>query len=364
MDSNSHPQGYNQAPITAEPVPELRHPGPRKRSRLLGQIVLLLLVLGLAGSLLTNLVLLSVAGVSTLDRDSRIQEEFHSLVRGGSDKIAILSIEGMILDGEGFFKRQIDRARKDAEDGNLKAIVLRVNSPGGTVSGSDYMYHHLRKLVEKTKIPLVVSMGSLAASGGYYVSMAAGDKPEVIFAEPSTWTGSIGVIIPHYSFAQLLDEWGIDEDSVASHRLKNMGSYAKPMTEEEREIFQGLVDDSFIQFKEAIKTGRPKFRKDPAALTELATGQVYTARQAKENGLIDKIGFVEDAIDRAIELAGLDKDDVEVVKYKPQPGLAALLMGARANSQAFDLAKMLELTSPRAYYLCTRLPPLGGIARP
>ncbi len=135
----------------------------------------------------------------------------------------------------------------------LKAIVVRVNSPGGTITGSDYMLHHLRKLAEDTHIPIVVSMGGLAASGGYYVSMCVGDTPETIFAEPTTWTGSIGVIIPHYNVADLMKKWGIQEDAVASHHLKTMGSIARKMTEEERKIFQQLVDEGFTQFKDVIK---------------------------------------------------------------------------------------------------------------
>ena len=126
---------------------------------------------------------------------------------------------------------------KDAEAGNLKALVIRVNSPGGTISGSDYMLHHLQEFKKKTKVPIVVSMGAMAASGGYYVSMAVGDTPDSIFAEPTTWTGSIGVIIPHYNLAGLMKEVGIEEDEVTSHRLKGMGSIARPMTEEEKEDF-------------------------------------------------------------------------------------------------------------------------------
>ncbi len=350
-----------QEPPLATAVPQ---PPPRPRKRRAAQWLLLLLLLGLLGSLLLNVLLFGVAGLSalaSLDTDGKVREKYHSLNRKGRDKIAVISIEGAILEGEGFFKRQIDRATKDAKDGNLKAVVLRVNSPGGTVTGSDYMYHHLRELTEKTGIPLVVSMGGLAASGGYYVSMACGDVPNTIFAEPSTWTGSIGVIIPHYNLSELLKDWGIKEDSIASHRLKNMGSFAKPMTEEERKIFQELVDESFAQFKNVIKQGRPKFKKDPQALDKLATGQIYTAQQAEENGLIDKIGFIEAAIDRAIELAGLDKDNVKVVKYKPEPNLVDILLGVHARRRSFDdLAAMLELTAPQAYYLCTRQPPLAG----
>jgi len=277
--------------------------------------------------------------------------------------VAILSIEGTILSGEGFFKQQIDHARKDIHDGNLKAIVVRVNSPGGTISGSDYMLHHLRKLVEDSKkanIPIVVSMGGIAASGGYYVSMCVGDTPNTIFAEPTTWTGSIGVIIPHYNLADLMQKWGIQEDAVASHRLKGMGSFTRKMTPEERKILQQLVDKGFTRFKDIIKQGRPKFQKDPDALDKLATGQVYTADQALKNGLVDRIGFVEDAIDRAIQLDRLNRDDVEVVKYKAEPRLSDILFGQSRVQPSFDLAAMLDSVTPRAYYLCTWLPAVAG----
>ena len=166
------------------------------------------------------------------------------------------------------------------------------------------MYHHLNELRQTHKKPIVVSMGGIAASGGYYAAMAVGKTPGTIYAEPTTWTGSIGVIIPHYDASELLSEWGVKQDSVVSHRLKNMGSMSKKMTDEERQIFQALVDQGFERFKDIIKAGRPHFQENPAALDELATGQVYTAEQAKDNGLVDEIGFIEDAIDRAIVLPG------------------------------------------------------------
>jgi len=275
--------------------------------------------------------------VSAGSRETRIEEKHISGPRYGRDKVAILSIEGTILDGEGFFRRQIDRAREEHKSGTLKAIVLRVNSPGGTVSGSDFMYHHLKKLREETGMPVVVSMGAVAASGGYYVSMAVGDTPEAIFAEPTTWTGSIGVMIPHYDLSAMLGKIGVAEDAVTSHRLKGMGSLARPMTEEERKIFQGLVDEGFEQFKKVIQSGRPGFRKDPTALDKLATGQVFTADQAKQSGLVDQIGFVEDAVDRAITLAGLSAAKVHVVKYKPEFSFSEIFFGSSARAHPLDL---------------------------
>jgi protease-4 len=291
-----------------------------------------------------------------LDRSSSIRERylFRDKYRYGTSKVVVLNLEGVIIDGDDFLDSQIDQAR---HDDRVRAIVLRVDSPGGTISGSDYIYHHLRKLAEEKGIPLVVSMGSLAASGGYYVSMAVGPTPETIYAEPTTWTGSIGVIIPHYNIAGLMEKIGADEDSIASHRLKGMGSITRAMTEEEKQIFQELVDESFGRFKSIIRSGRPRFAQDPAALDKLATGQVYTAEQALKSGLIDRIGFLDDAVERAIDLAKLDRDDITVVEYEPLPTLAGLLFGATGTRRTeIDLAALLDLTAPRAYYLYSRVP--------
>jgi len=295
MESIPHNNQDESPPVQAEVVNEGRQKLPSRLPKPRRRLWPVLLVLGLCGSLFINFAFLGVglSKLTSIDADSRVRERHFSHSESAEAKIAILSIEGTILSGEGFIKRQIDRARKDK---NVKALVLRVNSPGGTVSGSDYILHHLRALTEAREIPIVVSMGGLAASGGYYVSMAVGDTPNSIFAEPSTWTGSIGVIIPHYDLSEMLGRWGVEQDSITSDRFKGMGSFAKQMTKEERDLFQALVDDSFSQFKENIKKGRPKFREDTAALNAMATGQIFTARQALAGGLVDRIGFVEDAI--------------------------------------------------------------------
>jgi protease-4 len=214
-------------------------------------------------------------------------------------------------------------------------------------------------MTAEKQVPVVVSMGSLAASGGYYVSMAVGQRPESIFAEPTTWTGSIGVMIPHFNIAQLMADWGVEQDSVLSHPLKGMGSLTRKMTEQERAIFQGLVDESFARFKEVVRQGRPKFQANPAALDKLATGQVFTAQSAVENGLVDKIGFLEDAVEQAIKLAGLSSDEVRVVDYRPEFSLVDLMLGqAKAGKPGFDVESLLELASPKAYFLCTWFAPM------
>jgi protease-4 len=275
--------------------------------------------------------------------------------------VAIIAIKGTILGDESFVKDQIDRVR---QDDSVKAVVVRVDSPGGTVTGSDYIYHHLKVLAEERDIPLVVSMGGIAASGGYYVAMAAGDTKNNVFAEPTTWTGSIGVIIPHYNLTGLLEKIDVRDDSIASNPLKMMGSptreFPEPIRAEEQKILQELVDASFADFKEIVLASRPALRDDAAAQEVAFTGRIFTAKQALDNHLVDKLGFIEDAIDRAIDLAALDKDRVQVIEYQQQQGvLDQILFGPQGRQAHGDLSALLELNVPRAYYLCTWMPGLN-----
>jgi protease-4 len=285
------------------------------------------------------------------------QEKYHSLSRLATKKIAIIDVSGTIFEGEdSFADKQIKRVRDDSE---VVGVVVRVNSPGGTVTGSDFIYHRLRELAEKRRLPIVVSMGSVCASGGYYVAMAVGNQSNTIFAEPATWTGSIGVIIPHFDISAGLAKLGISEDSIASAPLKKMGTPTRPMTEAERKILQTLVEESFRDFKDIVVSGRPKFKADPAALNAVATGQIFTAKQALERGLVDRLGFIEDAITRATELAGESADTVRCVKYEKRPTLFGSLLGAEAAVPArgsAQAAALLDLAVPRAYYLWSWLP--------
>ncbi|MCA9259180.1 MAG: signal peptide peptidase SppA [Planctomycetales bacterium] len=296
------------------------------------------------------------------------QEKYHSLSETATKKIAVIHVTGTIVDSDGYVKQQIDRIR---EDGDVAAIVLRVDSPGGTVTSSDYLYHHLRKLREDRSLPLVVSMGGICASGGYYLAMACGDQPDAVFAEPSTWTGSIGVVIPHYDLSGLLADWQVKDDSIASHRFKLMGSPTRELDAEdraeERALLQELVDRSFDRFKEVVRNGRPKLAEDEAALARVATGQIFTSGQALEYGLVDRIGFIEDAVHRAVELAGLSEKTARCVKYDPPPVTLGSLLNAEGVSTQrrvgpMSLSQLLDLTAPRAYYLCTWLPHLLGEA--
>ncbi len=307
------------------------------------------------------LLLLIVLAVAAYPNPDALESKVIGGNEGAGGTIAVITIDGVISEAEdeGFVKRQIDEV---SQNDSVKAIVIRVDSPGGAVTGADYLFHHLKKLKKEKGVPVVVSMGGMAASGGYYVSMAVGDQKDSIYAEPTTTTGSIGVIIPHYDVSGLLARFDVKDDSISSHERKQMLAMTRPVSPEHRQIIQGYVNETFDRFKTIVKEGRPKFSKDPAALDTLATGEIFSADQAIKSGLVDKIGFLEDAIERATELAGLTEDDVQVVKYKkPVSFLDGFsLMQSRASRGPLCVDDILEMSTPRAYFLVTSLPALAS----
>lgn len=316
-----------------------------------------LLALGLAIGLFS----LWSATRDYFDTTEGISEKHFSGDEDADDKIAIIAVDGVIMEGDGYVKRQIDRIRQDDD---VKAVVLRIDSPGGTVTGSDYLFHHLRRLRDERKLPVVVSMGGMATSGGYYVAMAVGSQERAIFAEPTTTTGSIGVIVPHYDVSGLLAEHKVKDDSVATHPRKQMLSMTRSMSDEDRKLVEAYIADSFERFKAIVREGRPAYQKDPKKLDELATGQIFTATQAKANGLVDEIGFVEEAIQRAAELAKLpaNLEDVRVVEYERPFDLGDEL-GLMQGRSPDPLSNLLDLSAPRAYYLSSTLPHLAATRR-
>ncbi|MCE9556865.1 MAG: signal peptide peptidase SppA [Planctomycetes bacterium] len=371
--SSQSPQPGSGRPTVAGYVPPqgTSRPLPPRRIILeqpmggLRKVVLSLAIAALVISLMFNVGLLG-AYHSYVQTDTGIEEKLHSGSATATDKIAIITLKGVIMEGDGFVKKQIDRITKDIEKGqDIKAVVVRVDSPGGTVTGSDYIYYHLKKLRTDKKIPIVVSMGSLAASGGYYISMCA-DGQDTIYAEPATWTGSIGVIIPHYDISKFLAEHDIKDDSIASGPLKQMLSPTRIVDETQRKqeqtVVKELVDESFNRFKEIVAEGRPKLKEDPALMAKATTGQIFSASQAQKLGLIDKIGYLDDAVERAGKLAGINAKQARVVKYHQPVGLREVFMGGSSES-ATQLGMLLDMTAPRAFYLCTWLPGALATAR-
>ncbi len=211
------------------------------------------------------------------------------------ERIAVVTIEGVILNSLPIVKK-LDRLLNDT---SVKAIVIRVDSPGGSVGASQEIYRAIERIKERGK-PVVVSMGNVAASGGYYISAPA----DVIFANPGTITGSIGVIIQYVGYKELLSKIGIKTEAIKTGKYKDTLSPFKDLTKEEKEYLKRLITDSYEQFISAIL----KYRKDRITEEELrkvADGRVMTGLKAKEIGLVDEIGNIKDAIEKAAELAGI-----------------------------------------------------------
>ena len=259
-----------------------------------------------------------------------------------TDRIAVIHIEGVIAGGRGAAGiwgegggtdgviRQIQAAR---EDEDVKAVVIRINSPGGSAPASQEVGEELKKL-RRTGKPVVASMGDIAASGGYWIA-ALCDR---IYANPGTITGSIGIYIPYANWEELFKKIGVHGEKIKSGPHKDMLSPERAMTETERAILQTMVDDLYDQFVTVVSEGR---KMEASRVRELADGRIYTGRQARALGLVDEMGTMEEAVNAAAKMAGISGKPV--LREYGRTGLWEMLFGADSQS-AVDLllAKLLR----------------------
>lgn len=348
------PPGQSPPPLGG-PMPSFYPPypppPPQRPRRLWRKIVVVLLILVLGCSLLLNFGLLLFAGMTMGGTSSRAQV---ILEGDATQKIAVIPLKGIIADEE---YQRVDRFFTQAEkDDQVKAVVLEIDSPGGTVSASDMIYHRIRKFkADHSGVPVVVSMGSMATSGGYYAACAS----DYIVAQRSTLTGNIGVLLPRYNMSQLVKTLGITETTITSEgsRFKNAGSMFKQDDPVETQYFQDLINQAFTQFKSVVNDGRKGKLARDKTLEEIANGKVYTAQDAKNLGLVDQVGYLEDAIAYAAKTAGLSNPTA--VRYQLVPSLREMLLGAESRTQmsregiTLHLgAEMLdEMSRPRLMYL-------------
>jgi protease-4 len=342
------PQGYPPQP-------------PPRRGGVGRAIFMTMLVVLLLGSFALNLVLLvvNVAGAGA-GVGGAMQQTVHSGNSG--EKLVIVPLKGLI---DGNLSAQFDRFMKMAEsDKAVKAVVIEIDSPGGTVTASDEIYHRINSFkTRRAGVPVVVSMGSLATSGGYYAACAA----DHVVAQPTTFTGNIGVLMPRYNFSKLMEKYGVEETTIVSSGapFKNAGSSFRPESAEEKQYMQELADSAFSQFKTVVSNGRGSKLK--AKLDDVANGKVFTSPSALNLGLIDQIGYGEDAQNHAKSAAGLSNPTV--VRYYDPPSFLQVLMSSKAGDVATfasgggkggninvtidsDLLRELtEFTTPRPLYL-------------
>src|SRR3989441_12542692 len=212
---------------------------------------------------------------------------------GFGARVAIVELEGIIVDVEELLKD----LKSHRDNPLVRAVVIRINSPGGIVGPTQELHDAIRRVRQAGK-PVVASLGAVAASGGYYVAVAA----DRIYANPGTLTGSIGVIMQMANFEQLMKKVGVDYVVVKAGHFKDVGNPGRPMTPEERRVLQALLDDVHAQFIGAVAEGR---KLDRAQVTQFADGRIFSGTQAKALQMIDEIGGLEDAVNGAAQLAGI-----------------------------------------------------------
>jgi protease IV len=282
------------------------------------------------------------------------------VVNDGNDlkKIVILDVNGVIQDtgDTGSFLQSSGYDHQDfmkklnyiKEDDSVKGVIIKVNSPGGGVVESAEIHDKLAEIQKKSKKPVYISMGSMAASGGYYISTAA----KRIYASPETMTGSLGVIMEGINYEGLADKYGVDFVTIKSGKHKDIMSPTRKMTEEERQILQSMINNSYEGFVKVISEGR---NLPVAQVKRIADGRVYDGRQAKDLHLIDGFGYLDDVVKQMKKQEKLN--GAQVVRYSDSLGLGSLfsmqtkkLIGE--NEEMAGLMKLLSKpNSPRLMYL-------------
>ncbi len=286
-----------------------------------------------------------VAGKASSSKSRNLKE---SLVDGEADaktKIAVIPIEGVIMEsmgaGPGSVSELIDTLKALEEDDQVVGVLLAIDTPGGGVTASDRMYHELLEFKKRSKLPVHALFLDVAASGGYYVAMAA----DHITAHPTTITGSIGVISKFYNVSEAMDKIGVSVNVVKSLNsqgktsFKDIGSPYRPMSPEERKLIQGLITEMWDRFTDIVATGRAGKMK-PEKVKELADGRVFTGDQALAVGLVDAVGYREDAYAKIREAANSPK--AKLVGYRKQEGLKELLGFSATASGADDLRVLTQ----------------------
>ena len=255
-----------------------------------------------------------------------------SLKEASKSKVALIRVNDTIMD----HMETVSNIAQAEKDDSIKAVVIAVDSPGGAVGASQEIYRAIEKLREKK--PVVVSMGNVAASGGYYISAPA----NVIYANPGTITGSIGVIIQQVDISEILNKIGVKVNTVKSGENKDILYPTKPLTPEQRQILEKTVMDVYDQFLDAIVKYRP-IKKE--VLKTYADGRVFSGREAQKIGLVDKLGNIQDAVKEARKLGKLP-EDAPVVEIKPQKPLLEELLKSK-------LGVSIEKPKTGIYYLMT-----------
>ncbi len=306
--------------------------------------------------LAVSLLCLAGCSVVSIDLTPRVRPLEESTLEGtGSGKVLLIDVSGVLAEEPIFtlesrpqvplLARIREELKKAEDDDQVRAVVLRINSPGGTVTASDILYHEVMSFKARRKVPVVASILDVGASGGYYVALAA----DRIVAHPTTVTGSIGVLMLTVNASGLLEKIGVSASYVKSGDFKDMGSPFRSLRPEERALFQDLIDRFYGRFVELVARSR---KMDEARVRSFADGRIYTAGEALSLGLIDQIGYLEEAIAAARTAAGLTEARV-VTYHRPRQYRATIYSAAEPpgpTASLPDLARMV-VSGPKFLYL-------------
>ncbi len=348
------PGGMPPQPMMFYPPAPAYYPPPPSRGGFARAIFTTLAVSILGVSVSLNLYFL-IYKVATSGSAEHVAKD---VIEAGDAKntIALLPITGVITDAT---REQTDLLLKEIEaDSTVRALVVQVDSPGGSVNASDEIYERLLRYKKEHGVPIIVSMGGLATSGGFYIACAA----DHVVAQRTTWTGNIGVLLPRYSLAKLAEKYGIEDTTIKSTGtpFKDAGSMFKDDTPAQTAYWQGLADEAFVVFKNVVQKGR---KLDAKTVDEIANGKVYTGPEALKLKLVDSIGYLDQAISDARTRAGLTGSaSSRVVKYSRAASMWDAISGESGQSSmvkakvgqieiGIDQRTINEMLSPRPLYL-------------
>ncbi len=321
---------------------------------LCGFILILLFILGIIFSSSLKL------SQQTVSSEQSLKQIYVSGQKNAKDKIALINIEGIILDSKSSWsktadiKNIIDQIKTASHDNKIKAVLLSINSPGGEITATDIVHHCIEEL--KQKKPTVALLGPVAASGGYYIAVAS----DYIIANRFTTTGSIGVIINSYNYFDLLQKIGVKDEVYKSKEMKDILNPARPRTKAEETIIQALINESYNEFVQIVSKGRidkdkrltPKYIKE----SKIGDGRIFSGTQALELGLIDQLGYFHDAVNKTAEIAGLKESNYQVISYEKQFTFFDVFSRflTKANSVTVEIPAIKQfnlLESGKLYYL-------------
>lgn len=355
---NPHPQTPQPPPVAPPPPPK------EKKDRGCFFFIALFSILGFLGVIAVFVFLIAlifIGGATSLPTFNPFppySEEFFSGDHFSLDKIVIIDVKGVIMSEDSSSPMysvadasEICKQMKYiSRDDSVKGVILDIDSPGGEVVASDIVHHQIKKLQREVNIPVVACMGSIATSGAYYISAPC----DYIVANRMTLTGSIGVIIQTYKYYDLFKKIGLGDEVIKSGKMKDILNGARPTTPAEREIVQKLINNTYDEFVQIVANGRKKLTVEKIKTTKIGDGRIFDGEEALKLGLLDKLGFIDDAIAKTAEMAKLKK--YKVVRYKMPFSFSQLFTGAQSSAKDINVSlpgvnKRVQLTPGKMYFL-------------